>query len=104
MSPPGPVASARTATSSWLVCGDWVSRRSCLTTLQSPVIVTVLVPDRPGFRLDVLNAGLRDRGFVIFPGKLTSVDSFRVGCIGDVGPTQMAQFVEAAAVVLRGMG
>ena len=42
---------------------------------------------------------LAARGFVIYPGKLTSAPSFRIGCIGDVLPTDMARLVGAVAEV-----
>ena len=50
-----------------------------------------------------LNEELKDKGFIIYPGKLTMVDSFRVGCIGHVSPDQMRQAVAAVGEVLREM-
>ena len=43
-------------------------------------------------------------GFVIYPGKLTAAESFRMGCIGHLTPDDMARAVEAVAAVLRDMG
>ena len=46
----------------------------------------------------------RERGFVLYPGKLTQVETFRVGCIGAIGPHDMAQAVYAIARALQDMG
>ncbi len=47
---------------------------------------------------------VRDRGFILYPGKLTAVDTFRVGCIGAIGPSTLKQAVAAVSDVLREMG
>ena len=38
---------------------------------------------------------VRDKGFVLYPGKLTQVETFRVGCIGAIGPDEMRHAVNA---------
>ena len=38
---------------------------------------------------------MRDKGFILYPGKLTQVETFRVGCIGAIGPDEMRQAVNA---------
>ena len=45
----------------------------------SPIIVTFCCPDDPNFRFDRFYDLMKDKGFIIYPGKLTVVDSFRVG-------------------------
>ena len=47
---------------------------------------------------------MKARGFVIYPGKLTVVDSFRIGCIGRMDAAVMRRVVEAAGECLREMG
>jgi 2-aminoethylphosphonate-pyruvate transaminase len=47
---------------------------------------------------------VRDRGFVLYPGKLTTADTFRVGCIGAIGPDTLRQAVTAIGAVIREMG
>ena len=32
---------------------------------------------------------VKARGFILYPGKLTQVETFRVGCIGAIGPAEM---------------
>ena len=38
---------------------------------------------------------MRDKGFILYPGKLTQVETFRVGCIGAIGPDEMRHAVHA---------
>ena len=44
------------------------------------------------------------RGFILYPGKLTQVETFRVGCIGAIGEAEMEQAVAAIAAIVREMG
>ncbi len=39
--------------------------------------------------------GRTARGFVIYPGKMTSADSFRIGTIGDLRPHDIDRLVQA---------
>ena len=50
--------------------------------LQAPIIVTFHKPRDPKFDFEDFYDRLRRRGYVIYPGKLTVADSFRIGCIG----------------------
>ena len=43
---------------------------------------------------------MRDKGFILYPGKLTALETFRVGCMGQLGERGMAGAVEAVAEVL----
>lgn len=38
----------------------------------------------PAYRFERLYDEVRRRGFILYPGKLTKVETFRLGCIGDV--------------------
>lgn len=57
--------------------------------LQAPIIVTFHMPDNPKFDFDRFYASLSAQGYVIYPGKLTVADSFRIGCIGHLDAEQM---------------
>jgi 2-aminoethylphosphonate-pyruvate transaminase len=63
--------------------------------LQAPVIVTFRIPPGGWFSFDRFYAFLADRGIVIYPGKLTREPSFRIGCIGAIGPADMARALAA---------
>jgi 2-aminoethylphosphonate-pyruvate transaminase len=72
--------------------------------LQAPIIVTFHAPSHPAYRFTELYRRVRDRGFVLYPGKLTAVETFRVGCIGAIGPEVLVRAVAAIADSLRDMG
>jgi len=64
---------------------------------QSPIITTFLVPDDlPGFEFSTFYRWMKQSGFLIYPGKLTQVDSFRIGNIGHVNTAILGRFLEAA--------
>jgi 2-aminoethylphosphonate-pyruvate transaminase len=71
---------------------------------QAPIIVTFHAPADPAYDFRRFYAGAKQRGFILYPGKLTQVETFRVGCIGAIGPNEMRQAVEAVADTLREMG
>jgi len=48
--------------------------------------------------------GLSRRGFVIYPGKLTVADSFRIGCIGRLGEHEMRGVLRAIGEILAETG
>ena len=35
---------------------------------------------------------MKDQGFIIYPGKLTKIDSFRIGCIGQIDNKIMKRY------------
>ena len=63
--------------------------------LRSPIITSFRNPEESGFEFKRFYNDLKARGFVIYPGKVTSTDTFRVGTIGDVRPDDMKRFVAA---------
>jgi len=70
----------------------------------SPIIVTFFNPAHPAFDFTRFYELMKARGFIIYPGKLTVVDSFRIGCIGQMDEDVMRKVVEAAAAALAEMG
>jgi len=70
----------------------------------SPIIVTFFNPADASFDFDRFYELMKRQGFIIYPGKLTVVDSFRVGCIGQVDSDVMRGVVEAARAALAEMG
>lgn len=71
--------------------------------LQAPIIVTFHMPTDPKFVFQNFYDGLKDRGYVIYPGKLTVADSFRMGCIGRLHPEHMRGALAAVREVLDEM-
>ena len=72
--------------------------------LQAPIIVTFHMPEDKKFVFHDFYDRLKDRGYVIYPGKLTVADSFRIGCIGRLYPDHMRGALEAIRVILEDMG
>ncbi len=73
-------------------------------SLQAPIIVTFRMPSDPRFDFQVFYGRLRDKGYVIYPGKLTVAESFRIGCIGKLGPEQMRGALIAVRETLSELG
>ncbi|PPD14909.1 MAG: 2-aminoethylphosphonate--pyruvate transaminase [Methylobacterium sp.] len=72
--------------------------------LQAPIIVTFHMPKDPKFVFQTFYDALKDRGYVIYPGKLTVADSFRIGCIGRLYEKDMEGAVSAVREVLAEIG
>ena len=72
--------------------------------LQAPIIVTFLMPDNETFSFQEFYRRLDDLGYVIYPGKLTHKDSFRIGCIGHFGADEMRAALAAVKQALEEMG
>ncbi len=71
---------------------------------QAPIIVTFHAPAHPAYDFQRFYQAAKRRGFMLYPGKLTTVDTFRVGCIGAIGGLEMQQAVNAVGETLREMG
>lgn len=66
--------------------------------LQSPIITAFHNPNDPGYDFMEFYARLKSQGFVIYPGKVTGADTFRIGTIGHVFPRNMAALIAAVQV------
>jgi len=72
-------------------------------SLQSPIITSFLYPIKGRFDFGQFYTELSRRGFIIYPGKLTQVDTFRIANIGRLFPADLEQLVGAIESVLRQM-
>ncbi len=72
--------------------------------LQAPIIATFHMPTHPKFAFQSFYDRLKDRGYVIYPGKLTVADTFRIGCIGRLYPDDMRALLANVREVLDEMG
>ncbi|MEH6494259.1 MAG: 2-aminoethylphosphonate--pyruvate transaminase [Pseudomonas marincola] len=70
----------------------------------SPIITTFFSPNDPKFDFTLFYNEIKSRGFIIYPGKLTVADSFRVGCIGALDATVMRGVVKAVKDSCEHMG
>ena len=72
--------------------------------VQAPIIVTFHSPDHPNFQFSKLYEGVKAQGFILYPGKLTQIETFRVGCIGAIDTEHIFKAVEATEKTLRELG
>lgn len=70
---------------------------------QAPIIVTFHMPKDENFVFQRFYDALKTAGYVIYPGKLTVADSFRIGCIGALQPHNMRSFLKTVAETLAEM-
>jgi 2-aminoethylphosphonate-pyruvate transaminase len=68
---------------------------------QSNIITAFRYPDDANFRFGDFYHRLRARGFVIYPGKLSQVDSFRIGTIGRINEENVRHLLAAIGEVLQ---
>ncbi len=72
--------------------------------IQAPIIVTFHAPAHKAYEFKRFYEAAKRRGFILYPGKLTQIETFRVGCIGAIGRNEMSQAVAAVADTLHEMG
>ena len=71
--------------------------------IQAPIIVTFYAPDSPHYTFKSFYTAVKAQGYILYPGKLTTLETFRVGCMGQLGERGMAGAVEAVGKVLAEM-
>ncbi|MBP0048358.1 2-aminoethylphosphonate--pyruvate transaminase [Marinobacterium sp. AK62] len=69
----------------------------------SPIIITFFSPGHDNFAFQAFYDRMKARGFIIYPGKLTEAESFRLGCIGQLFDAQVDAVLAAVAEVLSEM-
>jgi 2-aminoethylphosphonate-pyruvate transaminase len=71
---------------------------------QGYIINTFLYPSHPKFEFKTFYEKLNDKGFVIYPGKLTTADCFRIGNIGRITEKDICALLEAINKTMVEMG
>jgi len=69
--------------------------------IQGHIITSFLYPADPNFNFDRFYQKLNDRGFIIYPGKLSKADAFRIGNIGQIFPDDVRNLIVAIREVLE---
>ena len=72
--------------------------------IQSPIITSFHYPAAEGFEFQKFYDALKARRFVIYPGKVSNAQCFRIGSIGDVHPDDMPQLLARVGEVLEEIG
>jgi len=73
-------------------------------SIQAPIIVTFHAPDDPKYDFKTFYQEVKKRGYILYPGKLTQLETFRVGCMGHFGEAGIPGAVAAVADTFRSMG
>ncbi|NGP44916.1 2-aminoethylphosphonate--pyruvate transaminase [Bacillaceae bacterium SIJ1] len=68
---------------------------------QSPMITSFIYPNE-SFDFNEFYNRLKTEGFVIYPGKVSEKETFRIGNIGDVYPHDIERLVEAVKQYING--
>ena len=69
---------------------------------QSPIITTFAFPT-DAFSFNEFYSFIKERGFVIYPGKLKDVDTFRIGNIGEIYEEDINKLCEIIEEYVKGM-
>ena len=72
--------------------------------LQAPIIVTFHMPADPKFDFETFYRRVGEKGFLLYPGKLTVAPSFRVGCIGRLGAREIGAALQAIRETVAELG
>jgi 2-aminoethylphosphonate-pyruvate transaminase len=72
--------------------------------IQAPIIVTFHAPADPNYEFKTFYQEVKQRGYIIYPGKLTQIETFRIGCIGHFGEAGIPGAVAAIRQALVAMG
>jgi len=72
--------------------------------IQSYIITSFYYPKEPRFSFETFYRSLSDKGFIIYPGKISQVDLFRIGSIGRLTVADMQSLLAAIGLTLDQMG
>ena len=70
----------------------------------SKMITAIFEPESANYHFDAMHDFLYERGFTIYPGKVSSYNTFRVANIGAIDKTDMAAFLKVLEEYLREVG
>ncbi|MCB1315990.1 MAG: 2-aminoethylphosphonate--pyruvate transaminase [Leptospiraceae bacterium] len=70
---------------------------------QSPIITAFYNPDDPTYSFTEFYNTLKERGFVIYPGKVSEASTFRIGTIGHVFPEDIQRLLYAVQEAVRAL-
>lgn len=70
---------------------------------QSPIILTFLTPKSLKGKFNEFYNRISSRGFLIYPGKVTKIDTFRIGCIGNIEIKDIKKLLSSVRIVMKEM-
>ena len=72
--------------------------------LQGDIITSFRYPSDPSFVFQDFYSRLNEKGFVIYPGKVSDADCFRIGTIGRIFPSDVTALLAAIHDVMTELG
>ncbi len=72
--------------------------------VQAPIIVTFHAPADSNYDFKRFYEEVRARGYILYPGKLTQLETFRVGCMGAIDSNEMRNVVVAITEAAKAIG
>lgn len=70
--------------------------------VQSPIITTYICPDNKEFSFEEMYHYVKERGYALYPGKVTDADTFRIGNIGEIYEEDIDKVAEILKEYLEG--
>lgn len=74
-----------------------------IAELQGTIITAFRYPSHPNFQFEEFYTRLNDKGYVIYPGKVSSTDCFRIGNIGCLFECDIHALLAAIPMTLNEM-
>lgn len=71
--------------------------------VESQILTTIYYLKHSNFNFNILHDKLFEKGFTIYPGKITNLDTFRIAVMGDIYPDDIKNFLKALEEVLKEM-
>lgn len=69
---------------------------------QGPIITTFFYPENSKFEFQEMYQYIKERGYAIYPGKITKADTFRIGTIGEIYPEDIERVCQIIKEFLKG--
>lgn len=69
--------------------------------VQGPIITSFCYPEDAKFTFQQMYDYIKERGYVLYPGKVMEADTFRVGNIGEIYPEDIEKLAEIMADFLK---
>ncbi len=69
---------------------------------QGPIITTFFYPEKHSFTFREMYTYIKDRGYAIYPGKVTEAETFRIGNIGEIYEEDINRLCDILAEFLEG--
>ncbi|MFQ5923743.1 MAG: 2-aminoethylphosphonate--pyruvate transaminase [Anaerolineales bacterium] len=71
---------------------------------QGYIITSFRYPDHPNFNFETFYKRLNEKGYMIYPGKVSDADCFRIGSIGRIFPRDVRDLLAAIRETVAEMG